>query len=171
MDRVSEAEFEEFMHASYPRLLRTAFLLTGDLGHAEDSVQIALAKAAVVWPRLTREGNIEGYVRKILTNTISSRFRRRWWRETPTSAMEAVDAVDPFLQSEQRDVLRRVLEALPQRQRTAIVLRYFEDLTEHQTAHVMNCSVGTVKSLASRGLQQLRASLDGTIEIREGRVH
>ncbi|GAA5191180.1 SigE family RNA polymerase sigma factor [Rugosimonospora acidiphila] len=156
MDRALEDEFEAFVRGSYTRLLRLAYLLCGDAGHAEDAVQVTLAKTALAWPRLTRSDGVDRYVRRALINTVIAKRRRRWWSETPTHDVDHADSWDEFGRLDERDALRRALAGLPARQRAAVVLRYYEDLSEAQAAEVLGCSVGNVKSLTARGLQRLR---------------
>ena len=154
-DRQDE-EVTAFVRARYGSLLRTAFLLCGDRGKAEDLVQTTLAKTIVAWPRLQRSEGIDHYVQRVLVNTyVTSRRRRSWW-EQPLGRLVESQARDEYVGVEQRDLLRRALDGLPPRQRAAVVLRFYEDLSEQDTAHALGCSVGTVKSLSSRGLQTLR---------------
>ncbi|WP_250038403.1 SigE family RNA polymerase sigma factor [Paractinoplanes maris] len=154
-DRDDE-EVTAFVRARYGSLLRTAYLLCGDQGKAEDLVQTTLAKTVVAWPRLQRSGGIEHYVRRVLFNTfVSSRRRRSWW-EQPLGRLVEGRTRDEYVTVEQRDWLRRALDGLSARQRAAVVLRFYEDLSEQDTAEALGCSVGTVKSLTSRGLQALR---------------
>ncbi|MFC8851216.1 MULTISPECIES: SigE family RNA polymerase sigma factor [unclassified Micromonospora] len=151
-----DQEVTAFVRARYRPLLRTAFLLCGDRGKAEDLVQTTLAKTVVAWPRLQRSEGVDHYVRRILVNTFVTWRRRRSWWEQPLGRLVESPARDEYVGVEQRDLLRRALEGLPARQRAAVVLRFYEDLSEQDTAHVLGCSVGTVKSLSSRGLQTLR---------------
>lgn len=155
-DRDDE-EVTAFVRAKYVPLLRTAYLLCGDRGKAEDLVQTALAKTVVAWPRLQRSEGVDHYVQRILVNTFISFQRRRSWWEHPLGRFAEGRARDEYGRVEQRDWLRRALDGLPARQRAAVVLRFYEDLSEQDTAAVLGCSVGTVKSLSSRGLQTLRA--------------
>jgi RNA polymerase sigma-70 factor (sigma-E family) len=157
--------FEEFVTYRSTRLLQAAFQLTHDWALAEDLMQTALAKAWRSWSRLSGEADPEPYVRKIMFNTYASWWRRRWNYEDPTGEMpeqpdtpRAIDRVDD------RDQVWRALGRLPRRQRAAIVLRYFEDMTEAQTADILDCSVGNVKSLTSRGLAALR--LDSSLDVK-----
>ncbi|MFF3852991.1 SigE family RNA polymerase sigma factor [Micromonospora sp. NPDC002575] len=154
-DREDE-EVTAFVRARYGSLLRTAFLLCGDRGKAEDLVQTTLAKTVVVWPRLQHSEGVDHYVRRILVNTFVTWRRRRSWWEQPLGRLMESQTRDEYVGVEQRDLLRRALDGLPARQRAAVVLRFYEDLSEKDTAHVLGCSVGTVKSLSSRGLQTLR---------------
>jgi RNA polymerase sigma-70 factor (sigma-E family) len=152
--------FDEFVVTRSPRLLRTAYLLTRDWALAEDLLQTALARAWEAWARI--DGDPEPYVRRILVNTYASAWRRRWRGELPTAELpEAADAGDPHRGFDDRDRLWRALGRLPRRQRAVLVLRYFEDLSEQEIADALGCSVGTVKSQASRAMAKLR--LDETL--------
>ncbi|WP_433333577.1 SigE family RNA polymerase sigma factor [Spirillospora sp. CA-294931] len=147
--------YAAFVGARSDRLLRTAYLLTRDRGLAEDLLQEAMAKAWFAWRRLGDEP--EPYVRKIMVTTFVSWRRRRWRGETPTGDLPDTEtARDATSAADERDVLWRALGRLPARQRAVIVLRYYEDLSEAQTADLLGCSVGTVKSQASRALAKLR---------------
>lgn len=144
--------FDAFVIARRAALLRTAYLLTGSHEDAEDLVQVALLKAVPKWSRIS--DHPEPYVRKILARESVTRHRRRRWRELSTGDLPetAVGDVDPV----ERESLRRTLLALAPRQRAVIVLRYYEDLTERETAEVLGISVGTVKSQARDALARLR---------------
>ncbi|MEV8517332.1 SigE family RNA polymerase sigma factor [Dactylosporangium sp. NPDC051484] len=157
MDRDSERDFRDFVLVAYQRLTRTAYLLCGDRHEAEDLVQTALARAALAWHRL--DAGPDAYVRKILVNVFRSSRRRHWRQEIPVQAVPDRGLADAASTTDDRDFLRRALAELPPRQRAAVVLRFYEDLSEQQTAAVLGCSVGTVKSLTSRGLQRLRRDL------------
>jgi RNA polymerase sigma-70 factor (sigma-E family) len=152
-----DEEVTAFVRAWYRRLLRTAYLLCGDREKSEDLVQATLAKLIVAWSRLQHSESIDHYARRVLINTYVSWRRRRSWWEQPFSRLADTDAPDEYTAVEQRDWLRRALDRLPARQRAAVVLRFYEDLSERETAQVLGCSVGTVKSLSCRGLQKLRA--------------
>jgi RNA polymerase sigma-70 factor (sigma-E family) len=154
-DREDE-EVTAFVRTRYGPLVRTAFLLCGDRGKAEDLVQTTLAKTVVAWPRLQRSEGIDHYVQRVLVNTFVTWRRRRSWWEQPLGRLVESQARDEYAGVEQRDLLRRALDGLPARQRAAVVLRFYEDLSEQDAAHALGCSVGTVKSLSSRGLQTLR---------------
>jgi RNA polymerase sigma-70 factor (sigma-E family) len=147
--------FEGFVGARSPALLRTAYLLTHDRHLAEDLLQSSLAKAWSSWARI--DTSPEAYVRKILVNTYSSWWRRKWNGESPTD--ELPDVVQPDRESAIPE-LRTALARLPKRQRAVLVLRFFDDLTEAETARVMDCSVGTVKSQTSKALAKLRIDPD-----------
>ncbi|HET8560946.1 MAG TPA: SigE family RNA polymerase sigma factor [Marmoricola sp.] len=149
--------FEAFVAARQSALLRSAYLVTGHQQDAEDLVQNTLVKAAAVWGRIGHDP--EAYVRRILANENVTRWRRRRWREVTTAELpEATrDEADP----DDRLELLRALGALAPRQRAVVVLRYFEDLTERQTAELLGISVGTVKSQARDALARLRERLPG----------
>jgi RNA polymerase sigma-70 factor (sigma-E family) len=149
--RVHEATFDDFVAARSRALLRTAYLLTHDHALAEDLLQTSLAKAWFAWRRI--DGNPEPYVRRILVNTYASWWRRRWNGEQPTDELPERAAEETG--AEPTD-LWQAMERLPRRQRAVVVLRYFEDLTEVQTAELLGCSVGTVKSQCSKALAKLR---------------
>ena len=146
-------QFEAFVAARSGQLLRTAYLLTHDHGLAEDLVQTALAKSWFAWSRI--EGDPEPYVRKVLVNTYSSWWRRRWTGEHPTEVLPETGTDEPADPTDRTD-LWAALERLPRRQRAVIVLRYFEDLTEAETARLLGCTVGTVKSQTSKAFAKLR---------------
>jgi RNA polymerase sigma-70 factor (sigma-E family) len=154
---VDHASFDDFVASRSTRLLRTAYLLTHDRALAEDLVQTALSKAWFAWGRI--EGRPEAYVRRIMVNTYASWWRRRWNGEEATADLperrpEGHRADD--VRVDERTDLWRALERLPKRQRAVVVLRFYEDLSEAETAEIMQCSVGTVKSQASRALAKLR---------------
>lgn len=146
-----ERDFEEFVAARSAALLRTAYLLTGNRQDAEDLVQVALLKAVPKWTRVREH---EPYVRRILLHESVSRWRRRRWRETSTESLPELAAAGQDVDA--RLALRQALAHLAPRQRAVIVLRYFDDLTESQTADLLGISVGTVKSQAHDALVRLR---------------
>jgi RNA polymerase sigma-70 factor (sigma-E family) len=149
---VSDADdFAEFVAARSGALLRTAYLLTGNRQDAEDLVQTALVKVVPKWGRLREH---EPYVRRVMVNESISRWRRGRWRETPTAEVRDRAIPDPDLAG--RLALRQALAQLAPRQRAVIVLRYFDDLTEAQTADALGIAVGTVKSQARDALTRLR---------------
>ena len=155
MDTKDEAEFREFVAFCGSRLLRTAFLLTGDRGHAEDLVQLALERTARRWSGLT--GSPEAFARTVLLHAATDGWRRRRARvqEVFDDVHEPsiADGVDQLLL--RRDLVA-ALQQLPSQQRAALVLRYFLDLSEKETARELDISVGTVKSAVSRALDRLR---------------
>ena len=143
--------FDRFVAVRSRALLRTAYLLTRDHAHAEDLVQTALAKAWFHWSRI-REDNPEPYVRRILVTTYASWWRRRWNGEIPTEDLP--DAPTPS--GEDGLDLWDAIGRLPRRQRAVVVLRFYEDLTEAETARLMGSSTGTVKSQTAKALAKLR---------------
>ncbi|MEY9858880.1 RNA polymerase sigma-70 factor (sigma-E family) [Catenulispora sp. GAS73] len=153
-------DFEQFMAARWQSLVRTAYALTGNQQDAEDIAQTALANAYSVWPRIRKADDVTLYVHRILINVYRTGRRRRRVLEVLTAAVPerrgaAVAAAGDSLHT--RDEVVRTLTLLPPRQRAVIVLRYLEDLTEAQTASVLGCAVGTVKSQTSKALARLRA--------------
>ncbi|BCL15504.1 hypothetical protein GCM10017556_32430 [Micromonospora sagamiensis] len=154
-----EEEFREFVAARSGALLRTAYLLAGDWATAEDLLQTALTKTYLAWKRNGGIDAVEPYARRVLVNTSTSWWRRRWHGERPTEVLPERPATDEIEQQLDRDALWRHLRALPARQRAVLVLRYYEDLSEAQTAALLNISVGTVKSQTSRALNTLRRRL------------
>lgn len=166
MDADGEAQFSAFVAARQQALLRTAYLLTSDIHAAEDLVQIALAKTYLHWGRLRDRGALEGYVRRIMINEHTSWWRRAWRRNehsTDTLPEHRQPASDDVTAFAQRDEMWALVQTLPPRQRAVVVLRYYEDMSEAETAQVLGCSVGTVKSQASRAIATLRGSyVDGS---------
>ena len=148
----SVESFDAFVLARSRKLLRTAYLLTQDHALAEDLVQTALAKAWFSWTRI-EGGDPEPYVRKIMVNTYATWWRRRWNGEHPTD--ELPDVAVPADSSDRTDVWQ-ALQRLPRRQRAVVVLRFYEDLSEAETARVLGCSPGTVKSQTSKAFAKLR---------------
>ncbi|GAA0961997.1 SigE family RNA polymerase sigma factor [Actinocorallia libanotica] len=164
-------DFVEFVRLRGDRHLRTAVLLTGDWQAAQDLTQTSLAKLYRVWDRLDTGSEPDAYLRKIMVNTQRSWWRARWRREAPLAAVPDRASDDDAAERQAvAEVVRRALLTLPPRQRTALVLRYFEDLSEAQTAELMRISVGSVKTHAHRGLAALRATLpdDLLVAVNEG---
>jgi RNA polymerase sigma-70 factor (sigma-E family) len=154
-------EFEAFVGARYAALLRTAYLLTGDHHDAEDLLQQSLVKAVGAWKRI--EGDPEPYVRTILVRQNISRWRGRRWRELTTDRPPETAVLESG--TEDRIALHRALGSLAPRQRAVIVLRYYEDLTEVQTAEALGISVGTVKSQSRDALRRLREVMPGLADL------
>jgi len=151
--------FDEFIAVALPGLLRFGHVLTGDPRDAEDLVQEALARSLRRW-RSVRSGHAVPYVRRAMVNTHITRWRR-WEARVRLGEPAASSADDPELRrSEDWDLLRRALVQLPVRQRTVLVLRYYEDLPDTRIAELMGCRPGTVRSQAARGLAALRPLLD-----------
>lgn len=170
--------FREFLAARQAHLLRAAWILTGDAHLAEDLLQTALVKVLPRWERLERDGSLEPYLRKTMINTATSWWRRKWHGELPSGQVPgraaqcapgwepagggaAFDAVDD------RSVLGEALRALPPRQRAVVLLRYYLDMSEAETAAMLGCSTGTVKSQSSKALATLRGRLAATQRVQE----
>jgi RNA polymerase sigma-70 factor (sigma-E family) len=155
-------EFRDFVVGQSTALLRTAWMLTGDRGLAEDLLQTALAKTWPRWARVAEGGAPAAYVRTVMVRTYAAWWARRWRGELPTAVPpETGSVVDDTAAVDDRDVLVRALSQLPPRQRAVVVLRYYQDLPEAEVAAVLRCSVGTVKTQASRGLARLRTLTSG----------
>jgi RNA polymerase sigma-70 factor (sigma-E family) len=160
-----DTDFDRFVGASADSLLRTAYLIAWDLGEAEDLVQETLLKLARRWPRVRRMEHPAAYARRILVNlALDGRARRARSREELTGGTppERPDThhhrADPAA-AQRHDELLDALAALPERTRAVLVLRYFLDLPEAEVAAALRCSLGTVKSTASRGLARLEQTL------------
>jgi len=151
--------FDEYAFARIPALMRLARLLSGDEHRAEDLVQDVLAKAYVRWGRISTMDQPDLYVRRMLVNAHHSWWRRLSSHETSvdTFGPERPGATDEAAEVAERDALWRLVQALPARQRTVIVLRYYEDLDDATIAEILNCSTGTVRTHAKRALTALRA--------------
>jgi RNA polymerase sigma-70 factor (sigma-E family) len=152
-----DADFRTFAVTRWPRLLRTAYLLTGHHHDAEDLVQVALAKAYARWDRVSRATDPDAYTWRIMINAHRDRVRRLRvpeWLTTRFPEQAVRDRIDQLLA---REVLTGALQRLPPRQRAAVVLRYVEDRTETEVAALLGTRVGTVRSRAARGLEKLRA--------------
>lgn len=162
----TEEEFVELVHAAWPSLYRTAILLTGDHGLAEDLVQTALARTYARWGRLREPAAARGYARRALVNQTTSWYRRRSTRsERPTEVLPepASDADTGRTVSDRLDVAVALAELAP-RQRAVVVLRFYDDLSVQETADVLGVSTGTVKSQTSVALTRLRTLL-GDVEL------
>jgi RNA polymerase sigma-70 factor (sigma-E family) len=153
-----QAEFRDFVLARRRAWLRTAWLLTGDWYAAEDLVQGTLTRCYPHWTRIAADSP-DAYVRRAMFTQHASRWRRRWRGEIATGDLpEQADRDDAFASVDRHQDIARALLALPPRQRAVLVLRFYEDMTEQQTATVLGCSTGTVKSQTAKALSRLRAS-------------
>ena len=148
--------FREYVTARSASLLRMAYLLTHNRADAEDLVQAALAKTYQAWDRIEDRAAVDGYVRRAMVNTHISWWRRRRVEEYPTDDVPERAVADHASDSELQDTLRRAIERLPQRMRAAVVLRFYEDMSEAEIANVLGVSQGTVKSTVSRAVAKLR---------------
>jgi RNA polymerase sigma-70 factor (sigma-E family) len=146
--------FDAFVVARSPALLRFGWLLTGNRATAEDLVQAALMRTWVRWGRLESIAGAEPYVRRVMVNLHANWWRRRWRGEVPTDALP--DRADAGPDLELRESVRTALASLPRRQRAVIVLRYVEDLSVTETAAILGCTSGTVKSQTAKALGTLR---------------
>lgn len=146
MDAAPPDGFAEFVTARSAALLRSAWLLTGDAGRAEDLLQTVLAAAWPRWPHIVAGGNPESYVRRALFTTYVSWWRRRWRAEVASARPpEPPVTGDPADAQADRDAVRRALAGLSRQQRAIVVLRYVEDLSVERTADVLGCSPATVR--------------------------
>jgi RNA polymerase sigma-70 factor (sigma-E family) len=176
----SDEEFREFMRGRWPAMVRLAYGLTGDLGHAEDVAQAAFARAYASWSRVAGTGDPDAYVRRIVINENRGRFRKRRVAEDLVAAVperpgrpgrSAAGTTDMADALSDSAALLSALRRLAPRQRAVIVLRYWMDMSEAETAAALSCSVGTVKSQASRALAALRGSAElAGAELMEGEL-
>jgi RNA polymerase sigma-70 factor (sigma-E family) len=154
---VNHEEFRAYVLSRGAALLRVANQLTSNPSDAEDLLQAALAKTYLAWDRIKDRSSLDSYVRRAMVNINISWWRRRKIEEYPAEELPEVPVRhDP---RHTYDDLEQALERLPARQRTAIVLRYYEDMTEPEIARALGISVGTVKSSVSRGMAKLRGDL------------
>jgi RNA polymerase sigma-70 factor (sigma-E family) len=158
-----DREFDEFAHAAWPRLHRSAYLLTGDHHLAEDLAQTALERTYAKW-RTVRSGDALAYSRRTLVNLNVDRIRRRRLREVGGEALAHADrgAADP--RPEDRDQIVRLLAQLTERERRVVVLRHYYDLSEASVARELGIAPGTVKSTLARALTKLRVRVDSPVD-------
>ena len=166
MAQSTDREFDEFAVAAWPRLRRSAYLLTGDHHLAEDLAQTALVRTYAHWRRVRRADAL-AYARKVLVNANIDRLRRRRMVEVGdgehgTDLSQLAGRADE--RSEERDEIVRMLGALTDRERRVVVLRHYFDLSEAEVARELDIAPGTVKSTLSRALGKLRVSTDQSIE-------
>ena len=166
-----DADFAAYLAARQPSLLRTAYLLTGNRHDAEDLVQTAFAKLYLSWDRVRNHGSMDGYVRRILVNEHNSLWRRAWKRREHTAEDTVLHALDKPHHDPHDDgvgaALWEVVQTLPRKARAVVVLRYYEEMSEAETAAVLGISVGTVKSQTSRALAALRERTPANLNPRE----
>lgn len=160
--RERDREFGEFFDARVAAMRRTAFLLCGDWHRAEDLTQVALEKLYAVWPRLRPDAGVDAYARQILVRVVID-DSRRGFRRSETAVDTVPDVPSAPLGTDDALDVRRALAALPPGQRAAVVLRYWEDLPIEETANLLGCSEGTVKSQAAKGLATLRRLLGAAV--------
>jgi RNA polymerase sigma-70 factor (sigma-E family) len=157
-DKQQHEDFTRFVHATGPRLHRSALLLSGDAHLAEDLVQTTYAKLFASWRRVQAAGNPVGYAHTTLTNVFLSHKRLRRSGERPTDEVGA-DTHAPESSSDGRLDLLAALRTLPPTDRAVVVLRYWEDRTVSETAHALGLTDDAVRSRASRSLARLRPHL------------
>lgn len=156
----SAETYTAYAAAKAPWLRRVAYLLCQDWHRADDLVQTTITKLYIHWRRASKFDNLDGYVRTILVNTYLAEQRTSWWRRVvpmpgPSDRETAAVTADLDVALD----LTAALAALPPRQRAAVVLRHYCDLSVEETAELLECSTGTIKSQTSRGLATLRAAL------------
>jgi RNA polymerase sigma-70 factor (sigma-E family) len=159
---VRDAEFTEFAAARAPWLRKVAYLLCGDWHRADDLVQATITKLYTNWHRASRAWNLDGYARTTLVNTFLAEQRSRWLRSVVLR-----DSHEDGVAAPERDLdaaldLRAALTKLPPRQRAAVVLRYYCDLSVEEVGRELRCSPGTVKSQTARGIDGLRRILNSS---------
>jgi RNA polymerase sigma-70 factor (sigma-E family) len=159
------SDFDQFVRDSSPRLLRMAYLLTGDRGHAEDVVQTALLQVARKWRRI--RGEPAPYARRAVVNLAKNHWRDRFRRPHESTATIEPCSAPPDADVLLQQVLLPAVLDLPARQRAVLVLRYFQDLSVEQTAAALGCSTGTVKSQAHHALGKLREALSDSADLKE----
>jgi RNA polymerase sigma-70 factor (sigma-E family) len=153
-----EAYYQEFVGARARALRRTAYLLCGDWHCAEDLVQSVFTSLYVNWHRVRDQSSLDGYVRTMLVRRVIDESRRPWRRETASERLPETAVPEGFA-VEDRELVRTALRSLPVRQRAVVVLRFFDDIDVAQTAALLGCSEGTVKSYTARALATLRIKL------------
>jgi RNA polymerase sigma-70 factor (sigma-E family) len=158
-DSVDHGRLADLYARHAPAAGRLAYLLTGDAHLAEDLTQEAFVRAFGRYRDIRRPEAFEWYLRRTLVNLTRSHFRRRRTERDYLAAQPKVEASTPAADPTEHDAMWLTLQTLPPRQRAAIVLRYYEDLTDAQVAEALRCPIGTVKSLIHRGLERLRTEV------------
>jgi RNA polymerase sigma-70 factor (sigma-E family) len=165
MDSRTEAEFAEFMRGRWSALVRLGYGLTGDERLAEDLARAALARAYASWPRVLRAGDPDVYLRRIVLNASLGKVSGRRVRKRRTGSEPEPETASAARVDDDRPALVKALMRLPAGQRSVVLLRYWMDMTEAQVAAVLGCSVGNVRSQASRALASLRVGEDAAEEV------
>jgi RNA polymerase sigma-70 factor (sigma-E family) len=155
-----DAAFRDYVLARGTALLRIGIMLTGNRADAEDLVQAALAKTYLAWDKINDHAALDAYVRRAMVNTHISWWRHRKLDEYPTDELPDLAVADHARDSDLAEVVRRALNRLPARMRAAVMLRYFEDMTEPEIAALLGVSPGTVKSTVSRAVAKLRVDTE-----------
>jgi RNA polymerase sigma-70 factor (sigma-E family) len=161
---VPEASFEEWVDARQGALLRSAYLLTGERQAAEDLVQTTFARMFLAWNRLKDRGSLDAYARRVLLNELRSNWRFKARHPEQLTDAPPDQAASAIEYDGEQEAVWSFLASLPPRQRAVLVLRYFEDLTEAETARHLGISLGTVKSTASRALAALRQRIESEVD-------
>ena len=157
---VGDADFDQYVAATGSRMLRLAYLLTGNPHDAEDLLQEVLAKVYVRWTKVCLVEHREAYIRQIMVNTNRRRHRARRFRQLSHDLLpDRGDLAPGFGAVDDRSALGPALSSLTAKQRAVVVLRYCEDLSEEEVAATLGCSVGTVKSQAAKSVRKMRAQL------------
>jgi len=159
--------FGDYARERSSALLRAAQAITGNRADAEDLVQATLIKAYQSWDRIADQAVLDSYVRRVMVNTHISGWRRRRVDEYPTDELPDSPAADGTDDSDLHDVVQRAVDRLPRQMRAAVMLRYYDDMTEPEVAAALGVSVGTVKSTVARAVAKLRndAELGADAEI------
>jgi RNA polymerase sigma-70 factor (sigma-E family) len=148
--------FGEYVRIRSRALLRAAQAMTGNRSDAEDLVQATLVKAYQSWDRISDPAALDTYVRRVMVNTHISGWRRRRLDEYPTDDLPDSPAADATGDADLRDVVQRAIDRLPRQMRAAVMLRFYDDMTEPEVAAALGISVGTVKSTVARAVAKLR---------------
>ena len=158
LEKTVSADFDDWVAARGPGLLRLAYVLTGNRADAEDAVQDALSRALPRWDHIRTVGDPDAYVRRMVVNAHTS-----WWRKFRKREAPVADVVPPASADrpphDERDAVWRACLALPEAQRVAVVLRYYEQLEYAEIAALTGVAEGSVRSRVSRGLAALRIAL------------
>jgi len=155
-----DREFGDYYASRANRMRGAAYLMCGDWHRAEDVVQTAFVKLYLAWHRIHADGSPDQYLRQIIARSLVDESRRPWRRERAVASEHLPEGIVNDPPAEDRMVLVRALAQVPARQRTTLVLRFFDDLSVEETATLLGVSVGTVKSQTSRGLDVLRTALE-----------
>lgn len=162
-----DEEFTSYLAARQPGLLRTAYLLTGDRHTAEDVLQTSLAKLYLAWDKVRDRDSVDAYVRRIMVNENNSLWRRPWKKREHATDLTPEGFHDTPYEDTYDDgqgaALWDVVQSLPPKARAVVVLRYYEQLSEAETADVLGISVGTVKSQCSRAVAALRTRVPASL--------
>jgi RNA polymerase sigma-70 factor (sigma-E family) len=163
--------FGEYVRVRSGALLRTALAITGNRADAEDLVQATLVKAYQSWGRISDPAAMDTYVRRVMVNTHISGWRRRRVDEYPTDELPDSPAADATGDADLRDVVQRAIDRLPRQMRAAVMLRFYDDMTEPEVAAALGVSVGTVKSTVARAVAKLRKDAELGVDAEAGSLN